>query len=163
METIPLRTLELVTFDKNNPRHIAFLKHLVKDKSILKWFQGISAGLLHNFGDTFFDHGFFASIEGNLIGYIHVGAFNREEGSVYLRYAISNDERGKGYGKLLLLEATEYIFNSYPEVESMRLKIDNRNTASLNTALSCNYKWLVNDFYVSYNPNLEVSNDIMKK
>lgn len=163
MEKIPLRELELVVFDKSNPMHITFLKNLANDKSILKWFQGLAVGLLHNYGHEFFDRAFFVSKEGNLIGYVHIGAFNEQEKSVYLKAATSAEERGKGYGKLLLAEITEYIFNHHLEVESIRLKINKENTASLNTASACNYKWLIDDFYISYNPNLEIKSDVIQK
>ena len=97
MDNIPLSTLTLVTFDRNNPYHIAFLKELVNDKSILQWFQGISAILLHHYGDTLFNNGYFINKEDTLIGYVHIGAFNVQDKCVYLRYATSSSARGKGY------------------------------------------------------------------
>lgn len=160
MNYIPLTNLSLVIFDKNNPEHVRFLKYLVKDKTILARFQGITNNLLHNHGDEFFDRSFFVSNEiggGVLIGFINIGAFNEREKSVYLRAAIDIKTRGAGYGKQLLREVTDYIFNNYHQVESIRLKIASDNKASLGTANACGYKWLSDDFYAAYNPNLNNS------
>lgn len=163
LENIPLQTLELVTFDKNNPEHLVFLKDLIHDKSILKWFQNLTAGLLHPQNHVFFNRSFLVAKEGTLVGFVNIGAYNEQEKSVYLRAAISQKERKKGYGKALLSEITDYIFNNYLEVESVRLKINSKNIASLNNARSCHYKWLIDDFYTAYNPNLMINDEIIKK
>jgi len=122
MEAIPLKTIELITFDKSNLNHVAFVKELIHDKSILKWFQGLSASLLHNYRHEFFELSFLVGIGNKLVGFINIGSYNIEEKCVYLRYSISLTERQKGYGKTLLSEITDYIFNNYLEVESIRLK-----------------------------------------
>ncbi len=163
MEEIPLNILSLVAFNKNRPEHITFLKQLVSDESIKTWFGGISASLLHSKDNQFLNRGFFVSLETRLIGYVQIGAFYPEEGSVYLRYAISANERKKGLGKLLLSEVTDYIFARMPAVKNVKLKIDNKNTASLNTALSCGFKWIIDDFYAKYNPTLDIIQNISKR
>lgn len=156
MEKITLENLDLVVFDKNNEKHISFLKSLIKDKTILARFQGIAQNLLHNFGDEFFNRSFFLATKGSetLIGFINIGIYNNHEKSVYLRYAIDNNERGKGYGKLLLRDVTNFIFNNFAEVETIRLKIVSDNKASIGTASSCGYKWYKDDYYIFCNPNL---------
>lgn len=59
--------------------------------------------------------------------------------------------------KNLLSEITEYIFENYNNIESVRLKIDFNNKASLNTAISCGYKWLKDDCYIKINPYFSVN------
>ena len=153
MNKISLQDLDLVIFNKDNTEHIKFLKQLIHDKSILERFQGITNGLLHNHGDSFFDRGFFVSYQDMLIGYVKIGEFNDREKCVTLRYAIISTERGRGYGKLLLSEITNYIFANYDKVESIRLKIANDNKASLGAANACGFKWIRDDFYGIYNPD----------
>lgn len=149
---IELSTLSLVTFDKNNPKHLIFLKKLIKDKIVSERFQGFTQHLLHNFGNEFFDRGFLILLEQDIVGYVDVGEYNYKNDSVYLRCAIDEDFRGKAIGRRLLSELTDYIFNNYPFVENIRLKIADDNKASLKVALACGYKWEDKDYYVKTNP-----------
>lgn len=155
MTKIILNDLELVIFNKDNKDHLNFLKLIINDKTILARFQGIANNLLHNHGDEFFDRSFLVSTKENkLIGFINIGNFNTDEKCVYLRYAININYRGMGYGKKILDGITKYIFNSYPMVETIRLKIASDNKASLGIANASGYKWYKDDFYFAYNPNL---------
>lgn len=155
MDKVILTNLVLVVFDKNKEEHLIFLKSIIKDKTILAKFQGLTNNLLHNHGDEFFDRSFLVSTKDNkLIGFINVGDFNTKDKCIYLRYAVDINVRGLGYGKQLLSEITDYIFYNYPEVETIRLKIASDNKASLGTANACGYKWYIDDFYFAYNPNL---------
>lgn len=152
MEFIKLQTLSLHTFDKENKSALEFIKKLCKDETIQTRFQGITSGLLHNEKKDFFNHSFLVTDNNVFIGYINIGTYNKNEKCVFLRAAIDKDNRGKSYGRSLLNEATDYIFKTYPEVESIRLKIAIDNKASLMTAKACEYEWLENDFYIKYNP-----------
>ena len=149
---IKIGTLTINNFDKNNITNLEFIKKLCNDDTIKSRFQGMLSGLLNN--NEFFDHGFLVSHNNELVGYVHIGALNFEEKSVYLRAAVDKDKRGMNYGKTILSEITEYIFNNFKEVESIRLKIANDNKASLMTSNACGYKWLEKDYYVKYNPYL---------
>lgn len=152
MEYAKLKTLTLSTFDKNKREDLEFVKKLCKDESIGKWFHGITVGLLHNPKNEFLDHSFLVRHNDTLVGYIGIGNFNEMEKSVYLRAAIDKDQRGKKYGEILLQEITDYIFENYSQVESIRLKIDRQNKASLSTANACGYKWLENEIFAKFNP-----------
>ena len=154
MEFTKLDTLSLYLFDKTNDEDIIFIKNICGDTSIKKWFQGITIGLLTNKNQDFFDHGFIVKENNEYIGYIGISNFNIEESSVYLRAAILKDKRGLSYGETLLAEITDYIFDNYTNVESIRLKIAKENIPSLQTANACDYKWLKDDIYIKYNPNL---------
>lgn len=160
---IKLDTLKLVTFDKDQEHHVIFLKELIKDKTILRWFSGITNNLLHNHGDEFFDRSFFVEDENNnLVAFINIGDFNEIERAVYLRAATRREYRGLGIGKTLLLEITNYIFKNHNEVDMVKLKIDSENKASLATANACGYKWLEKDYYGKLNPNLINDNELKK-
>lgn len=159
-----LKTLTLTTFNKDNLEELIFLKKLCKDNTIKKRFQGIAVGLLNNPNNEFFDHGFFVKHNNTLIGYIGIGAYNKYEKCVYLRAAINKEQRGLSYGTTLLSEITDYIFKTYSEVLSIRLKINDNNKPSIKVAISNGYKNLYNDFYIKYNPYLINSeNKALKK
>lgn len=163
MNKIKLKTLELITFDKNNSEHLHFLKTLIKDESITERFQGIFSSLIHNNNNNLYDKGFFISNNQKLIGYIHIGNYNKDERSLYLRIAIASYKRGEGLGKRSLKEITDYIFENTKEVENLRLKIAKDNKASINTAQAAGYTWLIDEFYIKYNPYLEIEKNIRSK
>lgn len=156
MEKISLNNLELVVFDKNNSEHLKFLKSLIKDKTIRARFQGLTNNLIHNFGDEFFGRSFYVATKDNkLIGFVNIGNFNEYEKCVYLRAAIDMNSRCNGYGNTLLSEITAYIFDTYPSVETIRLKIASDNKAGIYNANACGYIWYKDDYYIAYNPSLE--------
>ena len=150
-----LNNLTLINFDKENKEHLEFLKKLIHDESIKKWFNGICSGLINNPNNEFFGHSFFVKDNEDLVGYVNIGDFNTNEKSVYLRSAVEKNKRGKNYGKTILSDITDYIFDNFNEVESIRLKIDRENKASLMTANACGYLWLTDDFYYKSNPNIK--------
>ncbi len=154
MEFIKLDTLSLHIMDRENINDCKFVKKLVNNEGIKKWVHGISNIMSSNENKEFFNKGFIVKDNDLYIGYLGIGALNSEK-SVYLRAGIDNNVIGKGYGKKILNEITEYIFFNYSEVESIKLKIDKENIASLKTANSCGYKWLHDDYYVKYNPYIK--------
>ena len=99
-------------------------------------------------------HSCFLQDQNNLIGYVHIGSFNKNEKSVYLRGAISETNRSKNYGRIFLSELTTYLFQEFPFLESIRLVIARDNIPSLKIAEICGYKWLEKDIYINYNPNI---------
>ena len=155
MEYTKIGVLTLNTFDKNNIEAREFIKKLCGDNSIKSRFQGITTGLLNNPKNEFFNHGFLVTHNNNFIGYVGIGAYNERENNVYLRAAIDKEQRGHSYGKILLSEITEYIFQNYPQVLNICLKIANDNKASLMTANACGYQWLKDDYYIKVNPYIE--------
>ena len=155
MEYAKIGTLTLTTFDKDNREDLEFIKRMCQDETIRSRFQGIMRGL-SNEKKSFFDTGFLVKHDKDLIGYIHIGNFNELDHCVYLRSAVDKDKRGLSYGKTILSEITEYIFQNYPQVESIRLKIAIDNKPSLMTANSCGYLWLEDDFYIKYNPYMDL-------
>lgn len=155
MEFARLKTLTLTTFEKNDKEALTFLKRLIGDDTIKKRFQGITVGLLENLKKQFFGFSFLVKFNEEYIGYINIGNYNEEEKSTYLRAAIDKDKRGLEYGKTLLAEITEYIFQNYPQVENIRLKIARDNIPSLMTAKACGYDWLEGDLFIKHNPYIK--------
>lgn len=149
-----LNNIMLHTIAKGSDEEINFYKELIKDDTINYRVHGLSGLTLSTNKYPFLGRAFLTSLNDHLFGYIHIGNYNKEEKAVYLKVAIHKNNRGLGYGKLLLEEITDYIFLNYEEIESIKLKIERDNLASINTANACGYKWLIDDFYVIYNPNL---------
>lgn len=155
MKCKKLNTIELHTITKESIKEIEFYKELLKDEVINYRVHGLGGILLPIDKVPFLGRAFLTSLKDELFGYIHIGEFNHKEEAVYLKAAIHKDKRGNGYGKLLLEEITNYIFLNYQEVKCIKLKIANDNKASIYTANSCGYIWLVDDYYIKYNPYLE--------
>lgn len=155
MEYAKLETLTLHIVDKKNKNDFEFTKKMVFDESIKRWYTSIGNGLLVNPNNEFFNYSFLVKDGDEYIGIIGIGNYNSEEKCVYLRSAVDKDKRGKSYGKKILSEITEYIFSNYNNVESIRLKIDKENIASLATANYCGYTILESDYYIKYNPYIK--------
>ena len=149
---INLETLSLHIINKNNKKDLEFVKKLFHNEDIKKWVHGISNILNDNKEHKLFGHGFIIKDGIKYIGYLGIGDLNNEEKCIYLRAGLDKNVTGKGYGKKILNEITEYIFSTYEEVESIKLKIDRNNSASLGTANSCGYIWTHDDFYEKKNP-----------
>lgn len=106
---------------------------------------------MHNFGDELFGRSFLIVQNNNIVGYLDIGNFNQIESCIYLRCAIRKDFREQNIGKNILNEVTHYIFNTYPYIDSIRLKIAQDNIPSLKIAQACGYQWLNGDYYGKYN------------
>ena len=160
MEYKKLNTIMLHTITKESQEEIKFYRELCQDKVINDFVHGLNGVLLSPLKFPFLGRGFLTSLNGELFGYIHIGDFNEEEKAVYLKAAIHSSKRGKGYGKLLLSEITDYIFLNYGEIEVIKLKIASENKASINTANACGYLCFGSDYYIKYNPylNEEIKN-----
>ena len=155
---IELDELTLITFNKENKKHLEFFKKILG--GLENRFQGILPNLMRN-SSSFFNRGYLVSDNDVLIGYIDISSYNEDEQSVYLRASVDSSTRGKVYGKLILKEVTEYIFSNYSNVVSIRLKIEDDNTYSIKTALSCGYLNVPNtQIYVIFNPNINIKNKI---
>ena len=154
---IPLETLSLVTFDKNNEKHITFLKRIINDESIKKRFTGFLSRLNSKANYGIIGKSFFVAENKELIGFIDIGLLNQEEEAVYLRGAIDKSKRGNNYGHKMLNEVSNYIFENYSNVKTIKLKIDKNNYASIKTAESCGFNYILNDYYIKSNPYLKKS------
>ena len=150
---IKLDTLNLVSFDKNNPEHINFLKKIIHDSTIKSRFTGFLVSL-NSKSNSIIGKGFFLMDKEIIIGFVDVGNFNIEEKAVYIRGAIDKIMRGKNYGHRMLEEVSNYVFSNFKEVEQIKLKIAKDNISSIKTAESCGFYSNLNDTYIKNNPFL---------
>ena len=148
---IQLDTLSLVTFDKENTDHINFFKKIVHDTTIKNRFTGFLSSLNAK-SDTIIGKGFFLEDNDELIGFVDIGKFNKDEEAVYIRGAIDKEKRSKNYGHKMLEETSNYIFLNYPEVKNIKLKIASDNISSIKTAESCGFINMLNGCYKKINP-----------
>ena len=84
-----------------------------------------------------------------MIGYVFISKIIKYD--IYLEYSILKEYRGKGLGKLLLSEISNYLIDNY-NIKSIMLDIDPSNVPSIMTAVSCGY--IADDEeYISRNMN----------
>lgn len=86
--------------------------------------------------DLPFDVGYVVCLNDIFIGYVFIS--KRVNDEIFVEYSIVNEFRGKGYGKLVLSEVSEYLFNNY-NIKSISLDIEPSNIASIMTAVSVGY------------------------
>lgn len=139
MDDIKIGSLSLSRFDKDNKYHMIFFKKLIHDEDILNRFQGFLHNLNNKSSEDIFGKGFFVKDEDELIGYVDFGAYHEDDKSVYIREAIASDKRGKSYGKRTLTEVTDYIFRTYPFVESIKARIASDNYICISMAWDCGF------------------------
>ena len=156
---IKLETLSLNSFDINNKDHIVFLKNMIHDKSITTRFNGFLPRL-NSKSKSIFDKAFLLVNDTNIIGFVDIGAFNKEERAVYLRGAIDKSNRGNNNGHKMLYEVSNFIFSNYPNVEKIKLNIAKDNIASIKTAESCGFYNMLNGFYEKRNPYITKNSNI---
>ncbi|MBQ8681637.1 MAG: GNAT family N-acetyltransferase [Bacilli bacterium] len=155
---IKLDSFCLNTYDEYNQLH----------RNLVEEFKGISSSkyvsqienrlILNNKQKSFpFDTGFIISLnsDDDLVGYIFISSIRNDE--VYLEYSILNNKKKMGYGKLVLKELTEYLFENF-NIRDIALDIDVSNVPSVKTAISCGYydEDYLGDkrvIYKNYNPN----------
>lgn len=141
-------TLYLVSFDKDNKKHLEFVMNLLHDESIRKRFQGIFTSLSSN-NDEIYGNAYLVKDGPNLVGYIDIG--NLDDDTIYLREAVSEEYRGQKYGARILKEVTNFLFNNVEDLEFIKVRIANDNISSLKTADACGYRWLEKDYYYKQN------------
>lgn len=145
MASIKLKTIELVYFDIKNKVHLEYMKKIIRDESIFSRFQGILPAL--NSRNSFFDKAFLISYRGEFIGLVKIGKYNDKEHTVYINgFAIDKEHRGvKLEGSELSLgyisnnEINEYIFNTYPQVESIMITVSTENPTGKKAAIRYGY------------------------
>ena len=81
------------------------------------------------------------SLEG--VGYVFISGIRND--NLYIEYSITKENRGYGYGKKLLNEVTNYLFENY-NIKDARLDIDSSNQKSIKTAEACGYFLDEDDF-----------------
>lgn len=142
------------TFDKNNKDHIIALKSMLKDEEITERFQGFLPKLSNKSIDIF-NKGFWVVHNNQIVGYLDVSNYNKEENCIYLRGAIFKEFRDKHLGTDMLNNACKLIFSKYPFINQIKLKIADDNITSQKIAANAGFKWEKDDFYYLENPYIE--------
>ena len=134
---VELNSVDLYSYDANNDNHKILLgKFIGESKS--KYIQDIDIRLIssNDKKSDIFDKGFIASNNNECFGYVFISKIIKDE--IFLEISILKEYRGKGFGKILLEEVSEYIMSNY-NIRAITLDIDPSNVSSVMTALSCGY------------------------
>lgn len=131
---MPLEKIELLQYNDSLSDYVKQL--LIDDNN--KYVKQVEERLNKGNSDTVFDRGFLVKLQDKIIGYIYFSPISNYR--LYLEYSVLKSERNKGYGKLILNEATNYILENY-NIKQIMLDIDKSNLASMNTAISCGYNY----------------------
>ena len=128
---INLESLGLEMIDYDNVEHLSFLKKLMQSKDM---------SYLWNLTDSDLDNnqnvGNYLVIgeSGNYLGYLNVSdpteAIYGNTVSVY--YAIEESYRGKDYGKRIISEVSDWLFNKN-NIDCIVAQVDTNNSHSINT------------------------------
>lgn len=151
MDFVKLGNFDLVYFDKANVEHFRYYKFLVSDESITSKFQGIFPALVSR--NSFFDKGFFIRFDGEFIGCVIFGKYNLSERNIYIRgFAIDKNHRGMMFDNKRLSQAVDeeicnYIFNSYPEIDSIFITVSPENGAGNKSAIRYGYSHVTDTRY----------------
>lgn len=134
---INLNNIKLSSYDDNNSKHKNLLIEF-EGESKSKYIQDIGIRLIssNDKKSDIFDKGFIVSMNDKLFGYVFISKKIKDD--IFLEYSIIKDCRGKGLGKVLLEEVSDYLMSNY-NIKSITLDIDPSNVASVMTALSCGY------------------------
>lgn len=131
-----LNKIELINYDKE--QHKSIINQIIADDPN-HYVKQIAERITKDNGDDFqFDKGYLVKLEEKIIGYVYFSPISNYR--LYLEYSILKQERNKGYGKLILEEASNYILENY-NIKKIILDIDQSNLASMKTAISCGYNY----------------------
>lgn len=143
-----LNTLELVSYKKGE--HDSIVNQIIlddKNNYVKQILERINKDNGHEFE---FDKGYLVKLQEKIIGYLYFSPISNYR--LYIEYSILKQERKKGYGTLLLEEATNYILDNY-NIKQIMLDIDKSNLASMKTALACGYNY--DDNTIGMNDRIE--------
>lgn len=150
MMNILIGNLVITDFCLQNPEHIKFRKELIEDKMVNHFFPNINE---ENFIKPITNpkqiepkNSYFIKKHNNLIGWIYIGGCEKE---LTLDCIVHPNYRGLGYGKEIVKECTNYIFN-HNLANEIELMISPYNTSSINCAKKNKYKKIgkIDRFYV---------------
>lgn len=140
---IALETLNLVRYDEN--KHKFLLDELEKGESSSDFIHQIGQRLVNSKSNdrTVFQSGFVVEDKGNPIGYLYISYMQKDE--VYIEYSVLKSQRGKGYGRTIINEATNYLFSEH-NIWQVKLDISPSNKNSMYIAESCGFEVDEDDF-----------------
>lgn len=97
-----------------------------------------------------FDNAFLVSCGEITIGYLFISS--KPKNYIFLEYLLIKDARNKKYGRNMLQEIEDYLFQNYTDLQEIRLDIDNSNIASQTIAENIGYYSDPDDLIYQTNP-----------
>lgn len=131
-------TLEKVDLDDKN--HLELLQSLLLENNEFSGF--IRPLFSENFsgnGASIYSSHYIVSLKGIGIGYVYISNLDSFQ-RVSLNYVIESSFRGKHYGKLLLTEISEFLFQKDIHIKEIELYIENSNCYSKKVALDVGFQ-----------------------
>lgn len=130
---IELETLKLEQINYDNKEHLIFLKGLMQSKDMKYLWDLSDKELYNNQNDGKY---IVVNEEDKYIGYLNLS--NPTEAvygkTVSLYYAVGENHRGKEYGKRIINETKEWLFNE-KEIDCIVAQVDINNNHSINTLI----------------------------
>lgn len=136
MNRICMESIDLVTYD--DELYKSFKDKLVLENTNLKFISQVGERLENSKfqNDGLFQTAYVVLMGEEAVGYVYFSAVRNDE--VFLELEVDSEHRGKGYGKLILNEVSDYLFNNC-NIKSIMLDIDPSNEKSIRTAESCGF------------------------
>lgn len=134
---ITLDTLNLVRY--NEEKHKLLLEDFEKGESTSSFIHQIGQRLESsktNF-KTLFQSAFVIEDKEVPIGYLYVSPMQKDE--VFIEYAVLKKYRGKGYGRKIIEEVSDYLFSVH-NIENVKLDISPSNKNSMFIAEICGFE-----------------------
>lgn len=140
---IKLETLNLTRYDEEKHK---FLKdELENGESSSRFIHQIAQRLDNsNFaGENIFQSAFVVLDKDIPIGYVYISSNKKDE--VFLECSLLKNFRGKGYGKRLLNEVSNYLFEKH-NIRCIKGDVDPSNKNSLVMLKACGYEFDEEDY-----------------
>lgn len=134
--TINLETLILTRYDE--AKHKELFESFKNGDSFSKFIHEVCKRLeasKNNFNNIF-QSSFVVECNNIPIGYLYVSSNEKDE--VFLEYSILKQYRNQGFGKMLLNQASDFLFQNY-NIRCIRADVDPSNKNSMLLLESCGY------------------------
>lgn len=137
--------LQSLSLTKYNEKYESIKEELEKGISASKYIHQIKERLEKSNKEdkTIYNNAFIVLEQNNPIGYLFISSMINDE--VFIEYSILKEYRRKGYGKKLVNEISDYLFENN-NIKSIILDIDPSNKNSMLLASSCGFFFDEDDY-----------------
>lgn len=138
--TFNIGSLNLEKVDLDNKRHLGLLHRLLlEDNEFSGFIKPVLANHKLEYGDDIYSSHYIVSFDGIDVGYVYISSLDSFQ-RVSLNYVIESSFRGNQYGKLLLTEISQFLFQKSELIEEIELYIENSNRHSKRVALDVGFE-----------------------